>query len=412
LREFSWRRLRKLFLFAAVPALGIVSPLLVIPAVTAKFGADGWAAIAIGMSAGAAASVLVELGWGLTGPQQIAGLQTHDRAHIFALSLITKLTILIPVAPLLILLCLAITPNNTMEAALMGLASAAVGLSPAWFFVGTSQPYRILITDSFPKLAAAAVTSVVLLTGGPLAAYPTLFLIAAIISPLLGAWMSDVSRRSMIGINVSMVWQTMRRQSIALIGRAASSLYLSLPTTILAITSPAAVAQFAAADRLQRMLLSGLSSVPNSLQGWIGSSETNDIRMRRVRLALILNGAMGAVAGFCFAMFGPFLASLVFSGEVPLSFGLSAACGFIIFLTCTSRATGGLALIALKRVGWLTTSALVGAGLGFSLILWLGGAFGAVGALTAMAVAEGCVLIVQLGAVAYYSTKPPRGGHP
>jgi O-antigen/teichoic acid export membrane protein len=410
LKEFSWRRLRKLALFAAVPALGIISPLLVIPAVTAKYGADGWAAIAIGMSAGAAASVLVELGWGLTGPQLIAGLPARDRAHTFALSLTTKLVILIPVVPLLIFLCLAITPNFRSEAALMGVASAAVGLSPAWFFVGTSQPYRILITDSLPKLLAAAVTSVVLLTGGPLAAYPALFLSAALISPLLGGLISKVSRRSMIGINVLMVSRTMRRQSIALVGRAASSLYLSLPTTILAITAPSAVAQFAAADRLQRMLLAGLSSVPNSLQGWIGSSKTNAVRMQRVRLALVLNAVMGAVAGLLFAVFGPFLASLVFSGEVPLSFGLSTACGFIIFLTCTSRATGGLALIALHRVGWLTASALVGAGLGFGLILWLSGAFGAVGALVAMAVAEACVLVVQLFAVAYYAAQPPRDG--
>jgi O-antigen/teichoic acid export membrane protein len=405
-REFSWRRLRKLLLFAAVPALGIISPLLVIPAVTAKFGAEGWGAIAIGMSAGAAAAVLVELGWGLTGPQLIASLHARDRAHIFALSLTTKLAILIPIVPLLILLCVTITPDYTSEAALMGVASAAVGLSPAWFFVGTSQPYRILVTDSLPKLLAATVTSVVLLTGGPLAAYPALFLIAALLSPLFGALISDVSRRSLVGINVGMVWQTMRRQSIALVGRAASSLYLSLPTTILAIIAPSAVAQFAAADRLQRMLLSGLSSVPNSLQGWIGSSGTHSIRMQRVRLALILNGAMGAVAGLLFASFGPFLASLVFSGEVPLSFGLSAACGFIIFLTCTSRATGGLALVALNRVGWLTTSALAGAGFGLGLIVWLGGVLGAQGALWAMAAAEAIVLCIQLGAVVFYGSKP------
>ena len=168
MREFSWRRLRKLFLFAVVPVIGIVSPLLVIPTVTSQYGATGWSAMAIGMSVGAAAAVFVELGWGLTGPQRVAGAPVSQRGHLYLLSNATKLSVFVLLSPFVYAICWFLTPSYAMECALMGVATAAVGLSPAWFFTGTSQPLRILATDSAPKLVAAGVTAVALLAGGDL----------------------------------------------------------------------------------------------------------------------------------------------------------------------------------------------------------------------------------------------------
>ena len=192
---------------------------------------------------------------------------------------------------------------------------------------------------------------------------------------------------------------TIRQQLVALTGRAASSVYLSLPTAILAAISPTSVAAFSAADRLQRMTLSALASVPNSMQGWVGSSERGAVRAGRIRLAILGNAGLGLVSGLTFAFLAPFAAELVFAGEISVSYSLSAACGLIIFFTCTSRATGGLGLIGVGRVGWLTISALVGAIVGISLILWLGAVYGAIGALVAMAIAECAVLAVQLVAI-------------
>ena len=71
-------RLRGVLAYAAFPMIGAVTPLLAIPAISQQFGAPGWASIAVGQSVGAAASVAVELGWGLTGPQAVAATDRAD----------------------------------------------------------------------------------------------------------------------------------------------------------------------------------------------------------------------------------------------------------------------------------------------------------------------------------------------
>jgi hypothetical protein len=396
LKEFSWRRLRKLFLFAAAPLLGIVSPLLVIPSVTSQFGAAGWSAIAIGMSSGAAGAVLVELGWGLTGPQQVAVLARRDRGHIYLLSSLTKVAVFILVAPLVYITAEHLSPAYSVESGLMGVATAAIGLSPAWFFIGTSEPSRVLFTDSIPKVIAAVISALSLFGGAPLLVYPALFILSALISPALGASMAHIGAHSRVGISANSAFAAVKRQAVALLGRVASSMYLSLPTVLLAVISPTAVASFSAADRLQRMLLATLVVFPNSLQNWIGSSPDLSVRQHRVRLSIAANSALGATAGLAFAAAGPTLANLVFTGAVPVGWPLSACCGFIIFLTCTSRAVGGLGLVAYKRVGWVTSSAVAGAVVGLALIFWLGHLWGAVGALGAMVAAELVVVVIQV----------------
>lgn len=391
-----WPKIRKLLSFAAAPLLGIASPLLVIPVITSQFGAAGWTAIAIGMSSGAAGAVLVELGWGLTGPQLVASLGTRRRGSLYVVSAITRLVIFVPLAPIIFVLTTRLSPTHPVEAGIMSIATAAIGLSPAWFFVGSSQPLRILLTDSLPKLLAAAFSFVLLATGSPLALYPVILLVSTLASPVLGAILSPVAKESFDDITFSMLYATIRSQSLALTGRAASSLYLSLPTVLLAAVAPGAVAQFAAADRLQRMALTAVAIVPNSLQNWIGSAELQVIKSRRVRTAIAANAGLGMVVGLGFALLAPFVANLVFSGEVPVTYQLAAVCGLIIFCTCASRATGSLGLVALGQIGWLTGSALIGSILGVTLILWLGSLWGALGALVAMAIAELGVLATQL----------------
>ena len=59
-------------LYVLVPAMGALIPLLAVPVVTGTFGATAFAALAIGQSVGAAAAVVVDLGWSLNGPQAVA----------------------------------------------------------------------------------------------------------------------------------------------------------------------------------------------------------------------------------------------------------------------------------------------------------------------------------------------------
>jgi hypothetical protein len=159
------------------------------------------------------------------------------------------------------------------------------------------------------------------------------------------------------------------------------------------------------------MGLAILAVVPNSMQSWVGSSKTQTERRSRITAAVLANASLGLISGLTFALLAPFAATLIFSGAISVGYTLSSVCGFIIFLTCTSRSTGSLGLVALGRIGSLTTSALVGAVVGVALILTLGASAGAIGALWGVAIAECFVLTIQLAALRRGGEMPKNDLH-
>ena len=129
-----WRGLE----YLAIPALGAVSPLIAIPAITATAGASGWAAIAIGQGVGSAAAVVVELAWGLTGPQRVSRLKGAERGDLYLLALLSKILVFAIVAPFSFYISTLICDDAfSNEAGWAALSACAVGLSGAWFFLGT-----------------------------------------------------------------------------------------------------------------------------------------------------------------------------------------------------------------------------------------------------------------------------------
>ena len=395
-RTLSGSPFRRLGGFALIPLIGAITPLFVLPAITSMHGAEGWAAIAIGQSIGGGASVLVELGWALNGPQLVARLIASERTHAYVLSIVSKLLVYVVVGPLSAGVAFLLAPENQTSAALAAVATAALGLSPIWFFIGTGQPSRILYSDTLQRIALTAASAGLLLIGLPLITYPALALTSALIAPFVGYMF--VRRVSVTSHSVTLreIGSTFRRQSTALLGRSISAIYISLPVAIVSIVSPNSVVVFAAAERLQRMGLGVLQSFPNSLQGWVGSASDSQDAKRRLRKTLKWNLILGVVAGIGFASLGPLASRIIFTGEATIPFELSALCGLVIFATCVSRATGGLALVAYGRIASITVSAAVGGIVGILAIAFLSLFWGSVGAVLGEVAAEFSVLAVQI----------------
>jgi hypothetical protein len=59
--------LRRLLGFGLVPALSMLSSILLLPIISLKIGPSGWTAVAVGQSIGAIFSSVVSLAWGVIG---------------------------------------------------------------------------------------------------------------------------------------------------------------------------------------------------------------------------------------------------------------------------------------------------------------------------------------------------------
>ncbi|RWZ46601.1 hypothetical protein ELQ90_14275 [Labedella phragmitis] len=378
--------------------LSAVTPLLAFPAISSNFGAFGWAAIALGQSFGAAAAVLIELGWGLTGSQRIARASEKNRRKLLAASLATKLVV-VPVAVPVAVIAAILAPEFSTEAALACIGSALVGLSSIWFFIGAGSPGKILVTDSIPRLVFVTSAALWMNAGGPLVSFGLALILSSLIALALALRTAGVRPRDFSIVRGRRLWLFLRAQMTALSGRAVSALYIALPVALVGIVAPSVLPVFAAAERLQRLGLSVLQAVPNSLQGWVGGARTAELRLRRAGQALGLNVVLGLISGVGFVLIAPVMSEWIFAGTATLPIEICLVSGLVIFLVCVSRATGGIVLVALKKVGIISVSAFAGAVVGVPAILLLAATFGAIGALLGEVIAEGTVLAVQSSAV-------------
>lgn len=404
------RSLRRLFGFLVIPMLGALSPLIALPAVTAHFGAHAWAAVAIGQSIGGAAAVIVELGWALNGPQRVARATAGNRRQMLAAALATKLVVYLPMAALAVTISVLLAPAHQFESALVAAGTAGVGLSSAWFFVGSGSPGRIMMTDSLPRIIAVAAAALGIGLGGPLWIYGLAIAIPSALSPVLAVRVTGVSRHDFRIVSGGRLLWAIKAQAVALSGRAVSALYIALPITLVGIASPQSVAVFAGAERLQRMALTVLQAVPNYLQGWVGGGKSIEERLDRAIKSILYNGVLGIIAGTGFALLAPTVAHFVFSGVVALPYSLSALSGLLIFIVCVSRATGNITLVALRKINIISLSALTGAAVGVPAILVFSSLFGPHGALVGELLAEGTVLAIQLIAVVVYRRRRGTNG--
>lgn len=403
-------QIRKVAGFAALPAIGFLSSLVILPVISVRFGADGWPSVALGMSIGGGAGILAALGWGVGGPMRVARAGERAQARLYVLALVTQVLVAVPLSLVAAMVAVLLAPAFPATAALMAFTYCWAGLSPAWFFVGSGHPSRILMTDTVPRVICSFAAAGALLMHGPLWLYPGSQLLAVGFGLLLGMRLVGARLRHAGRYTMRRILAVMRLQLVELQGNAASSLYIALPAAIVGAVSPASLGIFASANRLQRMLLRLLNSVPNAFQHWVGSAGSADSRRERAVRALRINALIGAFCGLCFAAGGPLASEIIFAGRFTIGYPLSCLCAVVIFATQTSRASGRIALVSHRRVDILRTSAVLGAAIGIVAVIVGAKVGGALGAMAGEAIAEVIVLAVQLYGLRRVRKEPIRQG--
>jgi hypothetical protein len=383
--------------FALIPLISALSPLVVIPSITGSLGATTWASVAVAQSVGSAAAVIVELGWGLNGPQRIARMGPRARAQTYALATATKALVFVPLVLPVVIVTSLLAPVDPIAAAWIAVATSLSTLSPAWFFIGAGRPRSILLLDAVPRLAANGLAAIAIsVLDAPLAVYPVLLIVGTMTPPVLGWYAARCRLAFLRAMGWRRILRSVRAQNMALQGRLASAAYIALPIAIVGAASPSSLVLFSAAERLQRLVLALLAAFPNALQAWVGAPLSDAVRSRRIMRAVSANAALGVIAGIGFTLLGGLASQVLFSGEITLPVHLTALCGGVIAITCVSRATGGLGLVALRRLKALRNSALLGACIGPILIWLLSRSFGAAGGLAAEVITELAVLSFQV----------------
>jgi len=387
------RQAYKLGLYFLIPALGAVAPLLVIPAITARYGSDGWAAVAIALSLGSTAAVVAELGWGVVGPQRVS--RKPDQAiDVYEMSVSTKVLAVIALAPIAAVASAVLAAPYSFSA---GAALVAVGavlgvMSPAWYFIGTGRPIMVLITDTVPKVIVSALSALMISTGAPLEIYGAGLIVATLVGYLcastfghLPLWPSQFRLRE-AAFHI-------KSQLVIILGRSISTLYTSLPTAFLGIASPNSVGLFSAVDRTMRMGLGLLGGVPARLQSWVGTPNLSLTELRS-KQSIAINAGLGLIAAVTYVLVAPVAIDLLFSGEFKVDGLLVVLVGCVAGLICTSRGLG-LALVAAERANSITKAIAISAVVGAAGLLLVAPPFGATGTVIALLAAETTGIVVQ-----------------
>lgn len=385
---------RAVVAFALFPMMGAVSPLLAYPAIAGRFGEAGWSSIAVGQSVGSAVSVVIELGWVLTGPQAIASAPHSERLVIFAVALRSRLMIASIALPLAVGVVCLLEPPDVLAAAMASVAMGLTGLSGTWFFIGLGKPGGIFVTDALPRLLAAILgVCAITVVGLGLEAFVALMIVGYLASPLLTllvvkpSWGVIRHARASSGV--------LREQLVALVGRGASATYIGLPSALIQAFAPSAVAVFAAVERLMRLGLLVLQAVPNSLQHSLGKARLEGRVPQVIPSIITLQIASGVISGALCWLAVPYAVHLLFTQRLSVSNEVAALAGLVVLLTSTSRGTG-LVLVAMDRLSWIAASGVIAALGGLAVIGPLAGEYGPTGGFLALVVAESMALCIQM----------------
>lgn len=387
------RQARKLSPYLIIPALSAVSPLIAVPAITSRYGADGWTTVAVSISIGATASTVSDLGWGIIGPQEIAR-QPNAVTQIYDRSLGSKWAAMTIAVPLSAALAVWLSNGDWVDSAVIAVGTLLSVISPSWLFVGLGRPSLILKTDTVPRLILSTGAAISIASGAPLVVYALSIPTCAIVTYVYGSVAGELP--------IVPSWKslkagprTIRDQAPLIFGNVVSTVFTSAPAAILAQANAASlITTFTAVDRPMRMGLTVLAGVPARLQSWVGVPDLAEAR-RRSQLSIAINVGLGVIAMLGFVLIAPTFSRYFFSGTVDVGTVLSILGGILAAEICSSRGLG-LALVSAGRASVISVGTTAGAVVGIALLLTLPHVWGPEGAVVALIAAEGVMIAVQI----------------
>ncbi|GAA3802101.1 hypothetical protein [Cellulomonas soli] len=382
--------------FAGLPAISLITPLLVLPVLGRAAGADGWASLLVGESVGTLAAIVVNYGWNNAGPPRVAEADTATRLRLYRESLLVRGALAVGALPVMVVVCASLSADGFLvPTVLMGLAGAVPGLSFAWYAVGVGDPRPIAVYEAVPRVVAAAVSSALILWTGQMVFYPLL----AVSVSLGGIWLfgRTLGRSTAPGPGVRDIGRLLVRDRAVAVADMATGAFGTVPVPVASrVASPSAASSYASADKLYKYGQYVPITLANALQSWTVEVAPPG-RPRRLRLALVGHGLLGVVGAALLAVLGPTVSGLLFGQDVRAARDVCLWLALAFAVVSVRMSLVRHFLLPAGRARAVLIGTALGAALGVVGMLTIGRAAGAAGVAASLAVAElvTAVLLVQ-----------------
>lgn len=387
-----------LLFFLPTAANGLVS-LAAIPLLILVVGTDSWTRIAIGQAVGSLGMTLVTFGWSISGPATIGAMPVPERPTAYAVSVTSRLVIGLPVAAISALGTAALLGERDPVATISAASTALLGLSGAWFFIGTDRPLALLVVDTLPKVGAMALGLGITAATHSAIAFPLSQGVGVIVALGVG-WALVVGRRArpaFAALQPSAITRALRQQSSGVLASLGFAAFAYAPLPLVTIFLPGAVTSFAVVDKLHKLLLTAASPLGNVLTARMaaglrqGRGDVHSV----VRQGLAAT-AITAIAALPLGLLAAALLPLISAGSVQPAWWLLVLLALMVSAGFAGATLPAVCLAPLGRMPAVVHATLIGTGtLVLVILLFARSDVPLFGALVAVTVASFVIVAVE-----------------
>ncbi len=377
-----------------------------IPEMIHASGPAAWGAIATGQAVGMVSAVVLYLGWGVSGPADVARAGSAERWRRYVESLRARGALAAPVLLATAGVAALVARHHTWLAVLAACCAATIGLTAAWYFVGTVAPYRLFVYETLPR-AAGTLLGILAMRAGSGAEAGLLGQLAGMVAGVAACslWIRHVTRLPAAARQpIRPVGTVLREQGAGVTTSALGAAYTAVPVVIVGLTVPSALASFALLDKLQKQAYVALQPVQSVLQGWVPRAPAGGMHLR-VRRALAVAACAGVLIAAVVALTTPWLVQWLGAGHVETAAVSAVLVGLLVATNLFESAVSRAALVPLGRIRTVARLTALGALVGLLLVPVGAHLWGTPGAL--LAVLVGLLVRVVGGLLVIRSTPEP-----
>lgn len=355
--------------------------LLLIPAIIRTGGQEAWGTVALGQSVGMVAAVVIYFGWGISGPMTVARASKAQRWREFSDSVTARLAVASVALPVTAAVAAVIRSGEPVLAALAACTSGVVGLTSAWYFIGTRAPFTMFFAETVPR-AVGSVAGIILMERG---AGVVTGLSGQLVGMVVGmAIPIAVIRRQNTTSSPAVPKRPLRvvlaSQGHGVSSSAVGALYSALPVVIVSFVAPSSLVIFAILDKIQKQLYTALQPVVSVLQGWV-AVERGDALRRRITTANLSMASFAGAVGLTVTLAGAWLVEWLGAGMISVGTLALLLTGLWLALNLEESVASKVSLVPLGKTGQMARITAAGSLLGLILVGVLAAAFGTLGAL-------------------------------
>lgn len=400
-------------LLLTLPVLAsAVTSLASVPVIIHTLGPTQWSGYALGQSVGSMLAVIAAWGWGAVGPTTIAALPDDRRADYLMGSLPPRLAIWsICAIPGVVVAGILSPANTSLGTNIAGmLLLSTVGWGCGWYYIGIGAPRHLLARDALPRLVIACASLAALAVTKSIYVYALLQASAEVLCIILVLRYVRSTSSGRVNINGTLL-DRIRSNVHGLTVTVAAASYVQIPLMVAAGVGIPNLTVYALGDKLFAAAKTATGPIVSLAQSRVPRDRANGIQdglEERVRTAvrLVILTAPLLVVGF--AVFAPFVGSLLSNGQIHVPPTIALPLGLALALMIISGVTGIAALVALDKTRVVATSVIVGAAVGLPVLVVLSRHLGGAGTAWGVCLAEAVTACWQL--VALHQTLHAREG--